>query len=140
MLVLPTSTVTCLASIISATQSRAAELERRYRAVSCRKIMVEQTGGLREGVALELTRIEPLYRLIRVHAWDDRWVWIDARQADKTRWIWSWTLEGRLAPGLGGLHLLDAIERSERLFTRDDRVGLKDVWRDVLTAERQPTI
>ena len=140
MLVLPTSTVTCLASFVSAIHSRAAELEHRYRAVSCRKLMVEQNGNLREGVALELTRTEPLYRLIRVHAWDDRWVWIDARQSQQQRWIWSWTLEGRLGPGLGGVHLLDAIERSERLFTRDDQAGLKDVWRDVLTGERQPTI
>ena len=140
MLVLPTSTVTCLASVISAVQSRAEELEQRYRAVSCRKDMVEQNGVWRERLVLELTRISPFYRLVRMHAWDDRWVWIDARQAGQNRWIWSWTLEGRLAAGLGGRDLLDAIERSERLFTRDDRVGLKAVWRDVLVGDRQPTI
>jgi hypothetical protein len=34
--------------------------------------------------------------LIRVHAWEDRWVWLDARHSSKAGWIWQFTAQGRL--------------------------------------------
>ena len=36
--------------------------------------------------------------LLRVHAWEDRWLWIDARHSSKLGWLWEFNTEGRLLP------------------------------------------
>lgn len=33
---------------------------------------------------------------LRLHAWPDRLIWLDARRPTKKGWTWSWTYEGRL--------------------------------------------
>jgi len=33
---------------------------------------------------------------IRLYAWSDRWVWIDARKSESEGWAWEYTTEGRL--------------------------------------------
>ncbi len=64
--------------------------------------------------------------LLRLHAWPDRWVWLDARCPTKKGWAWSWTYEGRLLgehsasaiiktieDTLGPLHRMDSSKTDE---------------------------
>ena len=34
---------------------------------------------------------------VRLHVWDDRWIWIDARKSVKNGWEWEHNIEGRLS-------------------------------------------
>lgn len=51
--------------------------------------------------------------LLRLHAWPDRMIWLDARRSAKTGWAWSWTKEGRL---LGTCSAVDAVQTLEATF------------------------
>jgi hypothetical protein len=48
---------------------------------------------------------------LRIHlkVWQDRWVWIDARESSKKGWKWFRTFDGRLAGGMTGSELLNAV-------------------------------
>ena len=43
-------------------------------------------------------RVDGRSVLIRAHAWEDRWLWIDARHSSKKGWTWEFSTEGRLLP------------------------------------------
>jgi hypothetical protein len=46
---------------------------------------------------------------IHVKVWQDRWVWIDARESSPKGWKWFRTFDGRLAGGMAGSDLLNAV-------------------------------
>src|SRR3954468_7139072 len=50
---------------------------------------------------------------LRLWAWPDRQIWLDARLLAKTGWVWSWTHEGRL---LGERSAADAIKALEHTY------------------------
>lgn len=61
--------------------------------------------------------------ILQVYFWEDRWIWIDARESSKTGWNWEWTSEGRVAPDKWGKHLAKKIEDSFELSSyAGDRV------------------
>ena len=31
----------------------------------------------------------------RLYLWEDRWIWIDAREMSRAQWLWSYQFEGR---------------------------------------------
>ena len=43
-------------------------------------------------------RVQAARTKLRIIAWGDRWVWIDARQSSKTGWVWQCTMDGRSMP------------------------------------------
>ncbi|MCB1475137.1 MAG: hypothetical protein H6883_15015 [Rhodobiaceae bacterium] len=48
-----------------------------------------------------------------LHAWPDRWIWVDARESRKNAgWLWEWTFEGRLVGHLGARDLIEMFERT----------------------------
>lgn len=49
---------------------------------------------------------------VRLFAWSDRWVWIDAREPTKQGWKWEWTAEGRVSGAGLGKKIVDALERT----------------------------
>lgn len=68
----------------------------------------------------------------RLNIWDDRWVWIDAREASESGWIWSWTSDGRLAGECSARDLIDAMVETVDLschMTQDDICLFDKIWR-----------
>src|SRR4051812_19467133 len=68
---------------------------------------------------------------VRLKAWADRWIWLDARRSTKRGWAWSVTLDGRLiASDLAG----DLVQQLEATIAaskdRDDLVRgqIERVW------------
>jgi hypothetical protein len=55
-------------------------------------------------------RIEGARVELRVHAWGDRWVWIDARRHSKSGWVWEFTNEGRFVSPNGARDLVACVE------------------------------
>lgn len=64
---------------------------------------------------LEVTIYQPVAQskraVIRVHIWDDRWLWVDGRLPSKTGWRWHFTTEGRFVSPGGAEHLVAMVER-----------------------------
>lgn len=61
------------------------------------------------------TRIDGKMATIRIQAWEDRWLWIDARMsgsAKKGGWAWAWTIEGRYLAGDKTSAIVEALEAS----------------------------
>jgi hypothetical protein len=54
--------------------------------------------------------------VLRLHAWPDRVIWLDARQSAKKGWAWSWTREGRLLGTHGAPDVIRALETTFALF------------------------
>jgi len=48
----------------------------------------------RSETAIQL-RIDGRSVIVRVHAWPDRWVWVDARHSVRGGWQWQFTTQGR---------------------------------------------
>lgn len=49
---------------------------------------------------------------LRVRAWGDRWVWVDARRVSKSGWVWEFTSEGRLLPSSAARDLVSRTEET----------------------------
>lgn len=50
--------------------------------------------------------------VLRLHAWPDRSIWLDARRSSKQGWVWSWTHEGRLLRSHGAKEVIEALEET----------------------------
>ena len=60
--------------------------------------------------------IRPMRRLskaiFQVNAWEDRWIWLDAREGSREGWVWEWASEGRATQSVFGRCLAEKIEES----------------------------
>jgi len=55
--------------------------------------------------------------LLRLWAWPDRFIWLDARRPTKKGWDWSWTLDGRLVVSVSASEAIAALEATyDRLY------------------------
>ena len=48
--------------------------------------------------------------LLRLHAWPDRQIWLDARRSAKKGWAWKWTYDGRLLGNCAASDVIKALE------------------------------
>lgn len=63
-------------------------------------------------------RVDGRSVIVRVHAWPDRWVWIDARHSVHGGWRWQFTTQGRFV-NIGGARALVAnVEKMLRTAQR----------------------
>jgi MoxR-like ATPase len=89
--------------VLDAFQKRSRSLSRRGAILECLSVkeIVDGRDYERERTNVSIAyRVSAARVMLRVHAWDDRWVWIDARRASKSGWVWEFTTEGRIvAPG-----------------------------------------
>jgi len=72
---------------------------------------------------------------VRLFAWTDRWVCIDARAATKNGWAWQWTFEGRLLGEFGGREIVGGLENTlDCVHNMDPRKTreLADIWGSLL--------
>jgi hypothetical protein len=59
-------------------------------------------------------RVDGRSVLVRVHAWPDRWVWIDARHSLRGGWHWQFTTQGRFVDAGGARALVANVEKTLR--------------------------
>lgn len=73
--------------------------------------------------------------LLRLHAWPDRKIWLDARRSAKKGWAWSWTKEGRLLGTWSAAEAMQILEATfDRLYemTADHVDELSEPWNALL--------
>lgn len=72
---------------------------------------------------------------LRVIAWDDRWIWVDARRSTKQGWAWSVTCQGRFLDQSGPSGVIRRVEESlSATRNPDDAIPslVKEIWADCL--------
>ena len=77
--------------------------------------------------------------VFQLHAWEDRWVWVDGRQSiSKQGWLWEWTHEGRFIGDGGGRQLIEALEKSISLSPSFSdhpyQAQITGVWKPILAS------
>jgi hypothetical protein len=92
---------------------------------------IEQSGMLR--LEIELARMDK--SRLRLWAWPDRLIWLDARRPSKKGWVWTWTYEGRLAGGRSTQDIIAALEDTFGMIYRIDAsltASLDEPWAKLL--------
>lgn len=72
---------------------------------------------------------------LRLHAWPDRLLWLDARAGSKNGWLWSWTADGRLLGEHWERRAIQALEASYDLLRQMDQshvAKLSERWSALL--------
>ncbi len=68
---------------------------------------------------------------LRMHAWPDRVIWLDARKPTKQGWAWSWTYDGRLGGTYAPRDIVEALEQTHSLLPSMDKnltQKLTEIW------------
>ena len=79
-------------ALIEALRKRSKALSRRGTKVECTPVKEIVDGQEFERGRTDLTityRVEGAHVELRVHAWGDRWIWVDARRSSKAGWVWQ---------------------------------------------------
>ena len=86
-------------------------------------------------------RVEGALVQLAVHAWGDRWVWVDVRRSSKAGWVWQYTNEGRfISPG-GARGLVELIEKTigcSYLEASDVSRAIAAIWSKCLAVGPRP--
>ncbi|MBW8886226.1 MAG: hypothetical protein JF616_00600 [Fibrobacteres bacterium] len=80
-------------------------------------------------------RVDGRSVLVRVHAWPDRWAWIDARHSVRGGWRWQFTTQGRFVNAGGARALVTYVEKMLRTAQRpacEVVDAMQAIWRDSL--------
>ena len=111
-----------------------------------RKTLKHSTDGIRCERLVEIEDSETTEKMelevrltnktsVRVFAWSDRWLWVDARASAKKGWAWEWTRDGRLLGGCGGKDVVGAIENtlSKTHFVDSQQTDVfTEIWKRLL--------
>jgi hypothetical protein len=76
-------------------------------------------------------RVDGARIFLRIHIWDDRWVWIDARRSSKSGWVWEFTREGRFTSPAGARGVVANAEATmDAAFLSADQVpnAMSAIW------------
>jgi hypothetical protein len=125
-----------LSEIATAFRKRRRALTHKLASAELIKVFEDRKAGRSEGLEITLKKRVPGRGPILVfRLWVDRWVWIDARLAEKKGWTWEWTVDGRLAGTAHAKQIIEILEEtSDRLFdmdsTRTDE--LSALWSAIL--------
>jgi hypothetical protein len=71
-------------------------------------------GEKMERLEIELVEYEKI--TLRLHAWPDRLIWLDARRSAKRGWAWVWHYDGRLLGRSSPSKVIEALEVSRALL------------------------
>ena len=120
-----------LADILAALAKRRRALRHKTGDIAVEKVL-EATSGA-EDEKLEISCDVGPARL-RLFAWADRWIFIDARTATKTGgWEWEFSQQGRLLGGEARA-LIGVFERSIDATAMKSTESLEDVWKPLLAS------
>jgi len=75
--------------------------------------------------------------VVRIYIWQDRWAFVDARQAGtgKRGWNWEWTCEGTILGSVSGRQIVEALEETIALassMNADQVAEFDQVWKHML--------
>ena len=85
-----------LSEIAAALQKKSKSLKHSVRNYSCEKVREKIEGEEWEKLELSFEDWRPHPIRISFYCWDDRWMWLDIRQAAKSGWNLEWQHEGRI--------------------------------------------
>jgi hypothetical protein len=85
-------------------------------------------------VDLEIShRIQGSLISVRLVAWGDRWVWVDARKGGKSGWVWFKTIEGRFIGPNGAQDLMRRLEATlDVSHQQDPQAHIEEIWSSCL--------
>jgi hypothetical protein len=103
------------AALLEALRKRSKALSRRGAMVECRPVkeIVDRQESVLGRTDLTIRyRVEGAHVQLRVRAWGDRWIWVDARRSSKAGWVWEYTNEGRFISPSGAGGLVELVEQT----------------------------
>ena len=92
---------------------------------------------LERGETMLAFRVDGRSVILRVHAWQDRWLWVDARHSSKRGWTWEFTAQGRFLPAAGARAVVAKVEemlRAAHLPPADVPRSMAVIWARTLAA------
>jgi hypothetical protein len=122
-----------LESICIAFQKRRKSLSHRASYADIAKVYERRGPDAEEHVEIDLVKYDRA--LLRLWAWPDRFIWLDARRPTKKGWDWSWTRDGRLVGSSSAPDVIAALEATyDTLYEMNaDRADeLNEPWVRVL--------
>ncbi len=81
---------------------------------------VYEAAGSKETERLEVSVLRYDDAWLRLHAWPNRQIWLDARRREKTGPRWSWSFEGRLLDERLAPEVVKALEETIALLFEMD--------------------
>lgn len=102
-------------AVSDAFRKRSKALARRGALVECKDVKEIIDGHESKRGRTDVTvlyRIEAARVQLRLHAFGDRWVWVDARRGSKEGWVWEFTSEGRFISSGGARRLVECVEET----------------------------
>jgi hypothetical protein len=97
-----------LEELAIAFRKRRKALSHRLQSAECAKVYELAEGKKMERLEIYLPYFD--WAILRLHAWPDRMIWVDARQSAKKGWAWSWTQDGRLLGDCSARDVIGALE------------------------------
>lgn len=127
---------TLLENLAFSLRKRHKALKHKVGKLDCERIIELADGQRVEKMELALHPLASGHSVcLRVFAWEDRWIWLDARAATKRGWAWEWTYEGRLLGEYSGREIVEGIETTLTSILGIESRGtgeLTDVWAGLL--------
>jgi hypothetical protein len=99
--------------VLAAFKKRSKALSRSGSTLECTPVKEIVDGRESERGRTDVTidyRVDAARVTLRIHAWGDRWVWIDARRSSKAGWVWEFTAEGRFVASNGAREFVERAE------------------------------
>lgn len=120
---------TFLGDLLSSLTRRRKAIRRRVRTLRFERMSDAIDGSELAKVEIECDLLASR-TVLRLNAWDDRWVWFDARRSSKTGWVWQFTAEGRLLGNQLTRELVAAFEAS--IGAQGSEEDLRAIWAPIL--------
>jgi len=131
-----------VADFLEAFRRRSKALKHQFGVVECEQVIVREPDGEVRKLELRFADRSIKGRSIRLHFWEDRWVWLDLRKGAPRGWAWEWTFDGRLSGAKTYRDLLDAVERTRLVLPYSeeplDMISLADIWTPILLQGPKP--
>lgn len=140
--ILPTCENEFLNSVLFSLKKRQKAIKYKVSSITCEKIVEIDEGERFEKLEIDVQLLTSRCSF-RIFAWDDRWVWIDARRGSKNGWKWEWSDEGRLLGSFTGRDVVDALEFTQATFFEMDssRIGrFSEIWDAMLAKGLKPVV
>jgi hypothetical protein len=120
---------TFLDELLSSLRRRRKAIRHRTRTLRFERVSDSIDGSESAKVEIECVLLAPR-TVLRLSAWEDRWVWVDARRSGKIGWVWQFTAEGRLLGNRLARELVSAFEAS--IGDQGSEAALRAIWAPIL--------
>jgi hypothetical protein len=125
-----------LIDVVDALRKRSKALKFRVKSLICDRVIERKGDDEVEKIELTITPHQDRAKTqIRLHFWEDRWIWIDIRRSEKIGWQWRWGNDGRLTGEFEGRDIVVAIEKTidqTNSITAETVSELDEIWRALL--------